>query len=552
MAVSDIDLDAPGLAFSKLLRRLKPKKIKLFLPNEMIEILERLDPSFSNSEKIIDLAANLLDPAETLQDNNLRSVLISSMPQIKVRELCVKLGVPVGRNPFEDALRFASEENNFSALLSFFGVVDDPTAPTAQLPGDDTAKVVYGLFAHQRLAAKRTELMLSKAPHRGVLHMPTGAGKTRTAMHLAASHLTNKEPTLVVWLAQNIELLDQAADEFQKSWRFLGNREVGLWRLWGSKHTDLTNARDGLIVAGLAKMVALEKNAVNDLLFLADRASLVIIDEAHQAIAPTYSSVLDALATKRASTKLLGLTATPGRTWTDTARDEELSAFFGGEKVMLEVEGHPDPVTYLIEEGYLSNPRFRTLNVKAGLCLSQEDLEILSSAIDVPRNVLEGLGQCTQRNLKIISECESLVLSHRRVIVFAPSIANARMLATIMVARGTEALVVTGESSPADREQAIRRFKSQAPDPIVMFNYGVLTTGFDAPQISAAVIARPTKSLVLYSQMVGRATRGKKAGGNEFSEIVTVTDTEMQGFGDVAEAFCNWEDIWNEQNEYKQ
>lgn len=66
--------------------------------------------------------------------------------------------------------------------------------------------------------------------------MPTGAGKTRTAMHLVASHLNNVGSTLVIWLAQNIELLDQAADEFQKAWHFLGNRKVGLWRFWGSKH----------------------------------------------------------------------------------------------------------------------------------------------------------------------------------------------------------------------------------------------------------------------------------------------------------------------------
>ena len=547
--VSDIDLDAPGLAFSNLLRLVKPKRVKAFLPDEMIEILEGLEPGFSSSEKLTDLAVNMLDPAETLQDETMRSVLISLMPLKKARELCAKLDAPTGRNPFDDALRFASQEENFPALLSFFGVVDDPTAPNAQLPGNDTAKVVYGLFAHQRLAVKRTDLMLSKGPHRGVLHMPTGAGKTRTAMHLVASHLSGSEPTLVVWLAQNIELLDQAADEFQKSWHFLGNRDVGLWRLWGTKRMDLANARDGLVVAGLGKMAALEKNAVNDLLCLADRTSLVVVDEAHQAIAPTYRSVLDALATKRASTRLLGLTATPGRTWADVAKDEELSEFFGGEKVMLEIAGHPDPVTYLMEEGYLARPQFRTLNVQAGLDLSKEDVAGLSRAIDVPGDVLERLGQCTQRNLKIISECEDLVSTHRRVIVFAPSVTNARMLAAIMVARGTEALVVTGESAPAARERAIRRFKSQAPDPIVMFNYGVLTTGFDAPQTSAAIIARPTKSLVLYSQMVGRATRGTKASGNEASEIVTVTDTKMQGFGNVAEAFCNWEDVWSERND---
>ena len=46
--------------------------------------------------------------------------------------------------------------------------------------------------------------------------------------------------------------------------------------------------------------------------------------------------------------------------------------------------------------------------------------------------------------------------------------------------------------------------------------------------------------------MVGRATRGPKAGGNETCEIATVIDTELPGFGDIAEAFTNWEDVWHD------
>lgn len=78
----------------------------------------------------------------------------------------------------------------------------------------------------------------------------------------------------------------------------------------------------------------------------------------------------------------------------------------------------------------------------------------------------------------------------------------------------------------------------------MIVNYGVLTTGFDAPKTSSVLITRPTKSLVLYSQMVGRAIRGKLAGGNEEAEIVTVVDTTLPGFGNLAEAFKNWEDVW--------
>ena len=58
------------------------------------------------------------------------------------------------------------------------------------------------------------------------------------------------------------------------------------------------------------------------------------------------------------------------------------------------------------------------------------------------------------------------------------------------------------------------------------------------------MIARPTKSLVLYSQMVGRAVRGPKAGGTETCEVVTVVDTTLPGFGDIGQAFLNWEDVW--------
>ena len=105
---------------------------------------------------------------------------------------------------------------------------------------------------------------------------------------------------------------------------------------------------------------------------------------------------------------------------------------------------------------------------------------------------------------------------------------------------------VTGESSIGERERIIRRFRSSANESIALVNFGVLTTGFDAPRTSAALIARPTKSLVLYSQMVGRATRGERAGGNLEAEIVTVVDPKLPGFGSLSESFRNWEDVWNE------
>ena len=101
---------------------------------------------------------------------------------------------------------------------------------------------------------------------------------------------------------------------------------------------------------------------------------------------------------------------------------------------------------------------------------------------------------------------------------------------------------MVGDTPTYDRQRYIRWFLDETDDTRVLCNYGVLTAGFDAPRTSAVVIARPTKSLVLYSQMVGRALRGKAAGGNLSAEVVTVVDTNLPGFRSLEESFTNWED----------
>jgi superfamily II DNA or RNA helicase len=103
---------------------------------------------------------------------------------------------------------------------------------------------------------------------------------------------------------------------------------------------------------------------------------------------------------------------------------------------------------------------------------------------------------------------------------------------------------VTGKTPGFERQSYITRYLGNSEQTIFLCNFGVFTTGFDAPKTSAAVIARPTKSLVLFSQMAGRALRGTKQGGNAIAEIVSVVDTNLPGFGNIAEAFTNWEDVW--------
>jgi DNA repair protein RadD len=546
MPPSDKISSAPGLALQALLRGTKTAALRKLIGSSVVEVLEGLNPDLLSEDHLGKFAASLIEPSEALRNAEQRDQIINLLPLPKARELAERLSVSDGKDLYVNLRTAAARPDFLPALFSFFGVVRDARAPLDVPASLATITPAYPLFDHQRVAATKVERALSEPPRKVVLHMPTGSGKTRTAMHIVASHLKANEPTVICWLAQNAELLDQAAGEFEHAWNFLGNRPVDMARFWGHRHPDLSVAQDGLIVAGLGKMRALDERDPSTLLRIADRTSLTVIDEAHQAIAPTYASILTALHTKRPRNALLGLTATPGRTWSDIAEDRKLSDYFDNRKVTLEVKGYDDPVTFLIEQGYLARPTFRTLNSEAGLQLSQTDIHELSHSIDVPTAILERLGSDAQRNLKIVTAIQDLAGRHRRIIVFAPSVENARLLAAILSAQGIEAGVVTAETPTSERERIIRSFRSSANRPMVIVNFGVLTTGFDAPATSAAVIARPTLSLVLYSQMIGRATRGPRAGGNAEAEIVTVADPHLPGFGSIADAFKNWEDVWHE------
>ena len=537
---------APGVAMQALLVNAKPASLRKLIDPSTMDTLQSLDQNLAADNRLGEVAARLLDPSEVLANHVKRQHVIKMLSLQKARELANRLGTSSGRNLYQELSTKVADDSSIPTLHSFFGIVQESRSPATFVPDITEISASYALFDHQRLAADRVAHVLSNEPRKVILHMPTGSGKTRTAMYIIAEHLRRNEQTVVCWLAQSAELLDQAADEFEIAWQKLGNRKTGLVRYWGNRRPDVLGIRDGLIVAGLAKMASLDKRTPATLLRLADRVSLTIIDEAHQAIAPTYASILTSLYIKRPRNALLGLTATPGRTWSDIAEDLKLSDYFDGCKVMLEVEKYDDPIEFLIDQQYLARPIFRTLNSDAGLELKKKDIDDLSSAIDIPQRILDCLGADRQRNLKILSAIEDLITRHNRLIVFAPSVESSRLLAAILSLRGHEAFVVTGNTKSLERERVINRFKSRTSLAMILVNYGVLTTGFDAPSTSAAVIARPTKSLVLYSQMVGRATRGLRAGGNLEAEIITVVDPHLPGFGEISEAFKNWEDVWNE------
>jgi DNA repair protein RadD len=534
VAFHDLVLKAPDA----VLLQLVPTSARSLLSQLKAEVLEG-----ESLQRLVRTSASIRD---YLLNEECRPVILAMLGRTSARNLTARLGLPAEADPhrtLSDASGHLSPQQ-VEELLEFFGA---GAPPQGGGNGGSTVKQTsasYPLFSHQRNALRRVQESLYAGSRRVVLHMPTGAGKTRTAMNIVCEHLRNHEPTVVVWLASSEELLEQAASEFEVAWGCLGNRPLDVIRFWGGRSADLTEVSDGLVVAGLAKLHATTRRNGNLIPSLGDETSLVVMDEAHQSIAETYQQVLETLGTKRPNTSMLGLTATPGRTYSDVGQDAQLARFWTGRKVMLEVPGYDNPVKYLIEERYLARPLFRTVHSTPGIAPDSQDLEQLQESLDLPDELLARLGDSDIWNMTIIQTTQDLLARHRRVIVFATSVGQAVTLSAVMRALGHQAWTVTGMTPKAERASILQQYTSNASTPMAVFNYGVLTTGFDAPATSAAVIARPTRSLVLYSQMVGRALRGTRAGGNATAEIVTVIDPELPGFGDPAEAFTNWEDVW--------
>jgi len=241
------------------------------------------------------------------------------------------------------------------------------------------------------------------------------------------------------------------------------------------------------------------------------------------------------------------LSATPGRTWSDRSEDRRLSEYFFKQKATIKIEGYDNPVIYLEQKGYLAKIINTQLLSSSGIAISEDDIQYLKSNSKLPNQILEKISHDKTRNVIIVSKMKELIKVHKRIILFSINVKHAIILNGILTSIGIKSSVLTSETDPDKRNEIIQNYKKSVidePDTIVICNYGILTTGFDAPQTSCAVISRPTDSLVLYSQMVGRATRGINSGGNKEAEIVTVIDTNLPGFRETSSAFFNWEDIW--------
>lgn len=497
----------------------------------------------SDQSEYVDFALSIRQPYEYLRDVSKRTILLRFLTEDEARDLVKELGLNQQSNPYKELheLRVIANSSRERKLFSFFGVESPIIEEKEELPDLEEIESKYPLFNHQIKVIDRTMNHLSKK-EKVMIHMPTGSGKTRVAMNIVSRMLVSNGPTVVLWLVYNEELCNQAANEFKRAWSSIGNRKVDLLRFYGSHRYSVIE--DGVIVASLGKMWAASKK---DRFFLRDipELSLIVFDEAHQSIANTYMQMIDELLYCHSNCNLVGLTATPGRSYVNVDEDELLSSFFDSNLITMDVDGYSNPIDYLVSEGYLSKTKFDSLTVDTSF--SEDELSELRRSLDITDKMLIRISKDSVRNLKVVKAIKDLTLKgHKRVIVFTPTVDNAVLIASLLKIEGIWADAVSSHTSAESRYRIIADYNNETDDVRILCNYNILSTGFDSPKTSAVVIARPTLSLVLYSQMVGRAIRGPKVGGTEEAEVLTIVDRNLPGFSDVSSAFSFWESVWNE------
>ena len=152
---------------------------------------------------------------------------------------------------------------------------------------------------------------------------------------------------------------------------------------------------------------------------------------------------------------------------------------------------------------------------------------------DISDDNIREMGEDPERNNMLIEELRHLVLEEgkKSILFFGCSIEHSREIAIRLNAiYGDEGIVaedVYGETNYKRRKDIVKQFKEQKIN--VLCNFGLFTTGFDVPKIDCIFIGRPTFSLLLYTQMIGRGLRGPKNLGTEDCLVVD-TDEQYQNY----------------------
>ncbi|WP_281645447.1 DEAD/DEAH box helicase [Parendozoicomonas sp. Alg238-R29] len=351
----------------------------------------------------------------------------------------------------------------------------------------------FQLRLYQKDAVRSVIQHFRKTSAPAVVVLPTGAGKS-----LVISELGRIARGRVLVLAHVKELVEQNHNKYESYDLKASIFSAGLGRKEASEH----------VVFGSVQSVVRNLSEFNDSSY-----TLLVVDECHRISLEknsSYHKVINHLRKLNPNLKVLGLTATPyrlGMGWLynyfsqpgqqKRVRTEE-ERFFA--ECVFEL-----PLSYMIDNQFLTPPRmidapvawydFSRVANRNGY-YPEADLNLL----------LKGEGRATAAIMaQVMKESEDRL----GVMIFASTVDHAKEILGYLPK--AESALIIGDTPGVERDKLIEQFKQKAIKYLV--NVSVLTTGFDAPHVDVIAILRPTESVSLYQQIVGRGLRlaeGKK------------------------------------------
>lgn len=368
---------------------------------------------------------------------------------------------------------------------------------------------------------------------RQLVALPTGTGKTVIFSQLPSMFPEKK----ILVIAHRGELLEQAAEKIE--W---ANPGIGVEIEMASR----VASRHAAVVVGSIQSLSGKYGKERLEKLNPDTFGAVVIDEAHHALAVTYLSLLSrfgkapdlsdltgktsgkslnkilsercARFTPTPDTLLVGFTATPHRT--DGIALQYVFEEITFSRTIKEMMTAIDPGPWLCDiQGYRFYSGFSLKGVKTSM--GDYQASDLSQAVNIE-----------ERNIAAVKAYIALA-SGRQAICFCVDVAHTRAMMDQFANYGVTSAAILGEDDSEQRRKAVSDFKAGKIE--VLVNCMVLTEGFDHAATSCIIMARPTKSQLLYTQMIGRGTR--LAEGKKNLLVIDLADTDAVGVASVNTLF---------------
>lgn len=342
---------------------------------------------------------------------------------------------------------------------------------------------MYTLRPYQADSVKAVIHYFRKHSTPAVIVLPTGAGKS-----LVIAELARLAKGRVLVLAHVKELVEQNHAKYEGYGLTGSIFSAGL----GRKETD-----QQVVFASV-------QSVVRNLDAFKDQFSLLVIDECHRVPEDknsSYQKVISHLRELNPGLKVLGLTATPYRLgvgWIyqyhtrGQVRSEEARFF---RDCIFEL-----PIRYLLDENFLTPARMMDAPV---LSYDFSQLKPASTGRYKESEMDMVIDQAKRATPQIVQQIIQMAQDKQGIMIFAATVRHAQEIHSLLPAE--QVAIVIGDTPTPERDDIIQRFKDRKIKYLV--NVSVLTTGFDAPHVDLIAILRPTESVSLYQQIVGRGLR---------------------------------------------